>query len=72
MKQLLEIYHQDRLLGKIREVPQCCARKHLEVFDQQDKKIFDISGPGPRSLYYKSVKLTFPKTILRHTNLVIA
>jgi len=43
--QLLEIYHQDRLLGKIREVPQCCARKHLEVFDQKDQKIFDISGP---------------------------
>ena len=45
VKQLLEIYHQDRLLGKIREVPQCCARKHLEVFDQKDQKIFDISGP---------------------------
>jgi len=44
--QLLEIYHQNELLGRVREVPICCfSRKHLEVWDKKDQKIFDISGP---------------------------
>jgi len=44
--QLLEVYHQDQLLGCIREAPVCCfSRKHLEVWDKNEQKIYDISGP---------------------------
>ena len=43
---LQKIYHQNELLGRVREVPICCfSRKHLEVWDKKDQKIFDISGP---------------------------
>ena len=41
----MTIEHQGQLLGSIREVPVCCTRKHLEVWDKNDQKIFDISGP---------------------------
>lgn len=44
--QVLTVYHQDQELGKIREVPICCwSRKHLEVWDKNEQKIYDISGP---------------------------
>ena len=43
--QLLEVYHEDKFLGRIRERPVCCSRKHLEVWDYKDEKIYDISGP---------------------------
>ena len=42
---MLEVYHQGQELGKIREVPICCTRKHLEVWGKNDQKIYDISGP---------------------------
>ena len=37
--------YQGQELGKIREVPICCTRKHLEVWGKNDQKIYDISGP---------------------------
>lgn len=43
--QVLTIYHQGEELGKIREVPVCFSRKHLEVWDQNDEKIYDVTGP---------------------------
>ena len=42
---LLEVFHKDRFLGRVREVPVCCTRKKFEVFDKNDEKIYDISGP---------------------------
>ena len=41
----MTIYHQGEELGKIREVPVCFSRKHLEVWDQNDEKIYDVTGP---------------------------
>ena len=43
--QLLEVYQNDRFLGRVREVPVCCTRKHLEVWNKNEEKIYDISGP---------------------------
>ena len=43
--QLLTVYHQNQELGKVREVPVCCTRKHLEVWDKNEEKIYDITGP---------------------------
>ena len=39
------MYHQGDLLGRIREVPVCCTRKHLEVWDSNEQKLYDITGP---------------------------
>ena len=43
--QVLSVYHQGNLLGRIREVPVCCTRKHLEVWDKNEQKLYDITGP---------------------------
>jgi len=45
LTQLLEVYQNDRFLGRVREVPVCCTRKHLEVWNKNEEKIYDISGP---------------------------
>jgi len=43
--QVLSVYHQGNNLGRIREVPVCCTRKHLEVWDKNEQKLYDITGP---------------------------
>ena len=34
-----------KFLGCIREKPVCCTGKHLEVWNKDNEKIYDISGP---------------------------
>ena len=43
----MEIYHKDKFIGRIREAPICvwCSRKHLIIFDKNNEKIYDVSGP---------------------------
>lgn len=43
--QSLTVYHEGQLLGRVQERPNCCSRKHLEIFDKSDSKVYDISGP---------------------------
>ena len=43
--QNLTIHHQGQKLGEVREVPVCCTRKHLEVWNKNEEKLYDISGP---------------------------
>ena len=55
--QLIEIYHQDQFLGRVRERPICiCQDKHLEVFNDSDEKIYDINGPW---CYCECLKVPF-------------
>ena len=46
---LLEVYYQtsneSKLIGCIREKPNFCSRKQLEVWIKDEQKMFDISGP---------------------------
>ena len=55
--QVIEIFHQDQLLGRVRERPICiCQDKHLEVFNDSDEKIYDINGPW---CYCECLKVPF-------------
>ena len=43
--QSLDVYHMDTLIGRVRERPNCCGRKNLEIWNKNEEKIFDITGP---------------------------
>jgi len=44
--QLIEIFHQGELIGRVRERPICIGQdRHLEVFNDMDEKLYDINGP---------------------------
>ena len=44
--QLIEIFHQGELIGRVREQPICIGQdRHLEVFNDMDEKLYDINGP---------------------------
>ena len=44
--QLIEVFHQDQFIGRVRERPICIGQeRHLEVFNDSDEKIYDINGP---------------------------
>ena len=47
--QVIEIFHQDHLLGCVRERPIVLfQKKHLQVFSNTEEKIYDINGPPCR------------------------
>ena len=42
--QTITIWHQNRFIGKVLEVPVCCSRKKLEVWDKNGTNMYNITS----------------------------